>query len=438
MAEFKSSYKAISPILGEIEITAPGSFVASEFNKAYQKLAQTVKLKGFRPGKAPRPVLERHYKHQIEHEVQEACFNEGFQQSLQGGVFFPVSQPKLKGDAHNHPKSGEDYNFVLEVEIKPEVEVKDWENLPVTSVTYKLDDEAVQKRLEEMQNRQSSIVPVENRDVVQQDDVVECQAEVTVDGARADNLSNEAAVYHVGGGSAFPAVEQALVGKKIGEELIVSQVIPEDYANNDLRGKEASFALKISQIKMIHKPALDDEFAKDVGDNFDTLDALKADIREKLAAEKEQRESEEKKNSAIDALIEANTIEVPPALVNRQAQEMAANYLSRMVDPKQFRNIWESVGKKFSEDSKPQAKKLLQASMLCEALAKSQGIEVVDADVDAEFEKEAKRLNTTSEKLRTRYREEDIDGMKYRLRSDKVVDLVISKAKVTVEEKSLA
>lgn len=438
MAEFKSSYKAISSILGEVEITAPGAFIAAEFNKAYQKLSQTVRLKGFRPGKAPRPVLERYYKHQVEHEVQEEVLSQGFQQASLKGDFFPVSRPTLKGDAHHHPAPGADYTFTLEFEVKPEVDVASWEDLPVKTTTYTLDDEAIEKRLTEMQTRQSSVVPVEDRDVVQQDDVVECKAEVTVEGARADNLSNEAAIYHVGGGSAFPAVEQALVGKKIGEDLTVSQVIPEDYANEALQGKEASFALKVSQIKVIQKPELDDEFAKDVDDKFETLADLKNDIREKMASEKDQKESEDKKNGAIDALIEANTIEVPPALIERQAQEMAASYLSRMVDPKQFRNIWDSVGQKFSEDSKPQAKKLLQASMLCEALAKAQGIEVVDADVDAEFEKEAKRLNTTPEKLRTRYKSDDIEGLKYRLRSDKVVDLVISKAKVTTEEKSLA
>lgn len=435
MSLFQSTVNRLSPIKSSFEIMVPVVVIEVEMDKAYHKIGHQAKLKGFRAGKIPRKVLERYYRPQAEREVIEAVISAGFRDACDKHDIFPVSTPKVEkcGDI----KIGEPLTFTLEVEVKPEVEVKAWEKLEVKVPTYSFEDADIDKKIAEIQKSQASVVEVEDRDIIEDDDLVTCDFKATVKGELNGPLSKQDESIHVGNYGFFPTVEKELIGKKLNESFEVKEIIADNYPNEALRGVEADLTVTPKTIKVMNLPVIDDEFAKDVSDKFETLEELRAAIKEQFEKEKADREEHEKKNNAIDALIQANEFEVPNSLVDRQAQDMAMNYLSQMVQPKQFEKLWQMTGGKFIDDAKPRAKRLIQASMLCDVLAKDHNIVISDEDLEAELDREADRMKVSTSELKTHYKPEDIESMRYRLKSDKVVDMVIEKASLVPEEKSL-
>jgi trigger factor len=425
----RSEVKTLSSVEREISIVISSESIKREMDQAYQRLSTQVRLKGFRPGKVPKNVLEHYYKADVEKDVLNRLLNKSYQEAVTEHGLDPVSEPQIKIDQTFTP--GADFAFQATVEIRPQIEVKVWEGLELSVPELKLDDALVDAEIEAMRDAHASIVPVSDRDSILQGDLVECSFSGTVDGAHIKALSALNQTIEVGSGHFFPHAEQALVGHKLHDTVEVTVTLPENFKDEAQRGKEAVLTIVPASIKVKQKPALDDEFAKDVSDQFNSLEDLRSALRNEMAAAKSSREKEFKENAAIDALVQANPFDVPQSLIQRQAEQQAQRALASL-PREQAESIWRDHAAALTEEAKPMALKTVRATLLCDAIARAQNIDVNDAEIDREFTMEAARMKVSVHKLRSYYNPEDIDAMRRRLAAAKALALVVEKAHVKV------
>jgi trigger factor len=433
--QIRSEVKALSPVERELAIVVPGAEVAKELDKAYRQLAQKVRIKGFRQGKVPRYVLEQYYKQDTEQQVLERLVGESFRVAVQNHSLEPVANPTIDGRPEIIP--GMDFAYSARVEVKPVIELKKWQGLKLEKTTYEVADADVAKEIEALRERQARVVTVEDRDVVQQGDLVECNWSGTVDGEHAKGLSGVQYVIEVGAGRFYKEAEQALVGKKLADSFTVDVVLPDTFATEALRGKTAQLTLRPLVIKKKNLPALDDEFAKDVDDELESLDALKAKIKESLAKQAEQRTKAELRDKAIDALVNENPFDVPQSLVERQAEQLAVDRISRLPQ-QQAEMIWQQNHVRLKEDARPTALRQVRVSLLLEELVKKEGLEVSDQDIEDHFEKMATDVGTTVKNLKNIYKKGTrMAELKYQLASNRMLEKVVDGAEVTETKKPL-
>ena len=425
-----SEIKQLSSVERELSIVIPGSEVARELDRAYRELSLKVKLKGFRQGKVPRYVLEQYYKQDTEQKVLERIVGLSFREAVKTHAIEPVDNPKIESAGELIP--GMDFRFSAKVEVKPVIELKQWKGLELTRTKHSASDDDVAKELEQLRERQAKVVPVENRDTVQQGDLVETNWSGTVEGEHVKGLSGISYVIEVGGG-VFPykEAEQALVTKKIGDSFHVDVKLPADFRIEALREKTADLNIKVLGIKSKTLPALDDELAKDVDDTIETLQQLKDKIKADLASTAEARTTAETRDAAIAALIDKNPFDVPASLIERQAEQIAIDRLSRLPQ-QQAEMIWQAQHVRLKEDARPMATKQVRVSLILEELVKAESITISDADVDTHIEKIAKDVGSDVKTVRKVYTKgRRIDELKFQLSTNRMLDRVIEEAKVS-------
>ena len=430
----RSEIKELSSIERELAITVPGDSVAKELDRAYRELSGKVKLKGFRQGKVPRYVLEQFYKVQTEQEVLEKVVNNSFREAITTHSVNPVANPTIQ--APSELIAGMDFAYSAKIEIKPTIALKDYKGLKLKKTTYTVGDADVDSELEKLRESMAKVAPVEGRDVVEQGDLVETNWSGTVDGEPVKGLSGIAYVIEIGGGI-FPykQAEQALVGKKLGEDLTVEVKLPADFRLEALREKTASFKMRPLTIKQKTLPALDDEFAKDVSEKIESLAQLKSTIKEDLEKAAENKTKTESRDAVIAALIEQNQFEVPQALITRQSEQIAVDRLQRL--PKQQAEmIWQAQGQRLRDDAKPIATRQVRISLILEALVKQDSITVSPAEIEDHLEKMATDLNTPLKTVKSVFAKDGrLDELEFQLATQKALDQVIAAASFESESK---
>jgi trigger factor len=436
--ETKSEVKEVSPVERELSIVIPGDEVAKELDRAYRQLSQKVRMKGYRPGKIPRYVLEQYYKADTEQNVLEKIVGNGFRAAVVSHALTPVADPKITASRELIP--GMDYRFQALVEVKPAFEIKQYKGLTLTKKAFIIDDAAVTRQLEAIRERHARVEPVEDRETIQQGDLVECNYSSKIDGENVRGLGGISYVVEVGGGRFFPEAEQALVGKKLGDSFDVDVVVPDDHRVTAARGKTATLSIRVNkgEIKKRVLPELNDEFAKDMSDETETLDALKAKLKEGMVAESDRRATSALKDAAIDALIEANPFEVPKSLVERQAQQLAMDTLQRM--PQQAaERIWNAQGDKLVDQARPRALRSVRGGLILEKLIGLEGIEISDEKVDEKLAEVALSARQSVAQVKKMYqRQNALENLRQQIASEVALERVVESANVKVVEESMA
>lgn len=435
--QIRSELKELSSVERQLSIVVPGDQVAKELDKAYQQLNGQVRIKGFRPGKVPRYVLEQYYKADTEQKVLERVVNNSFREAITTHAISPVANPQIEAPAGLIP--GMDFSYSAKVEVKPVIELKAVKGLKLKKTTYTVSDADIDKELARLREGQAKVAPVEGRDVIQQSDLVETNWMGSVDGEAVKGLSGVAYVIEVGGGT-FPykEAEQALVGKKLGEDVEVDVKLPEDFRIEAHRGKVAKFKMRPLTIKSKTLPALDDEFAKDVSEKVETLAALKDMIKDEVAKAAEQKTKNESRDAIITALIEQNPFDVPASLIDRQAEQIAVERLQRLPQ-QQAEMIWQAQGQRMKEDARPVATRQVRISLLLEEVVKRDGLTVTDAELEEHFEKMAAELNTPLKTVRSVFAKGNrLEELQFQLQTQKALDKVMADAAWETETKPLS
>ncbi|HEY6106866.1 MAG TPA: trigger factor [Anaeromyxobacteraceae bacterium] len=425
----KIQVENLSPVEKKVTVEIDPDRVASELSRAYQSLGRRVKLKGFRPGKAPRHVLQRNFREEVEAEVLERLVQDTFAQAVREQSIDAVAPPRVQvgegGLAEGRP-----LGYTARVEVKPRLEPKDYRGLQAPRKTAEVTDQMVADELTRLQQSMAQLVPVEGRFEAQPGDFALVDHQGTIGGQPFPGGKAEGATVQVGEGELWDGFMGALAGKKLGETVEVDQAFPADHRLADLRGKVAHLAITLKALKARQVPALDDELAKDLGvEGVATLEDLKSRIRRDLEKREARRVDAETRDALIRAALQKNDFEVPPALVERAIDSMlegtAERFARQGVD---IRRLDLDVAR-LRADLRENALLQVKGALLLEAIADAEKIEVGEADVQAETARIAEELGVPVAKVQGQIRGGDsLQALKKKIREDKAMDFLTSQA----------
>ena len=370
-----------------LEITVAAPEFQKSYEVAYKQVAGKVNVPGFRKGKAPRAVVEaRVGKEAILEEAYEIAIPKAYTNAVDESGIEPVDRPQVEvvsGDV------GSKFVFKATVVVKPEVELGQYKGFGLEKPEVKIEDEQVENQLKSMQERHAKVIDIE-------DGTIENNDTATID---FEGFVNEEAFpggkgvdypLVIGSNSFIPGFEDQLVGAAIGSELDVKVTFPEEYNQADLAGKDAVFKVTVKGIKRKELSVLDDEFAKDVSD-FETIEELKNDIRSNLLKTAEEKAEQSFKNDLMEKAVENAKVDIPPVMVEQRSNEMLRDLAQRLqYQGLSFEQYLQYAGtnvEEMLEKYRPQAEKSVIMELVIEAIAKAEGIEASDEEINSEVEK---------------------------------------------------
>ncbi|AKG04196.1 trigger factor [Salimicrobium jeotgali] len=376
-----------------------------EFDKAldqaFNKVVKEVQVPGFRKGKVPRKIFEGRFG--VESLYQDALdiiLPQAYSDAVQETGIEPVDQPEV--DVEQIEK-GEPLIFKADVTVKPEVELGEYKGLEVEEADTEVTDEDVEEELKRQQENQAELV-VKEEGEVEEGDTVAMDFEGFVDGEAFEGGQAENYSLEIGSGTFIPGFEEQLVGKKAGEEPDVNITFPEDYHAEELAGKEATFKVKIHEVKAKELPELDDEFAKDVDEDVETMDELKKKTRENLEQQKQQEAENQKRESLVNQASDNASVEIPQAMVDSELDRMISEFEQRLqmqgMTKEMYFQFTGQDDNQLREQMKEDAEKRVKTNMTLEAIAQAENVEVTEEDVNKELENMSAMYQTDVENLK--------------------------------------
>ena len=415
--------------MAKLTIEVPETELEAAIEKAYQKQKKSISLPGFRKGKAPRVMIEKMYGKGV---FLEDAANSliPVQYSLAAGEsgLEIVSQPTIDV---TQLEPGKPFIFTAEVAVKPEVTLGEYKGVEVEKQNTEVLEEEIDAEIFKERESNSRMIDVEDR-AVENGDTVNLDFEGFVDGEAFEGGKGEGYPLVIGSNTFIPGFEEQLIGANIDEEKEVNVTFPEDYQAEELKGKAAVFKCKVNRIQKKELPEVDDEFAKDVSE-FDTLEEYKADIRKKLAEEKEKDAQRAKEDAVINKIIETSEMDIPDAMVDAQIDQMADDFGRRMqsqgLSLEQYFQFTGLTMEKLRDELKPQALKRIQTRLVLEKIAEVEEIQPTEEQVDEEIKKMAEMYNMEADKLKEMIGEYEMDQMKKDMAVQQAVTLVADAAK---------
>jgi len=416
----------------ELDLEIPADTVQKAVERVAKEFARVARVPGFRPGKAPITLIRRKYADDIKSEVLQSLVPEQIERALSENKMAPVTQPQV--DKVDFGETGP-VKFRATFEVLPEFELGQYKDLEVEVEDLKIEDADVDKALEELRDRASTFVPIEGRVIADGD-----YAQLKLKGVPAgggENLEAESVLCHVGGEETMDAFNQNLRGASAGDHKDFDVTYPADYPDPNLKGKTYSYAVEVLGIKEKKRPELTDEFAKDVSD-AQTMDELRAKIRENLEHQLKHKRDDEIKNKLMSQMIESHEFPVPDALVEHQMDALlertVRSLASQGVDPRAVNVDWVSLRGK----QRDRSIKDVKAELLLDRVATAENIDVSDEDVEKEIELLAQRSGESATAVRANLtRQGTLDRMRSKLRSEKTLDWLCqnSRTRTKTEEK---
>lgn len=396
--------------------------------KAYKKNVGKITIQGFRKGKAPRAIIERYYGKEVFYEdAINIALPDAYDKAVEENNLYPVDRPEV--DVKGEIKAGSDIVFTAKVTVKPEFELGEYKGVEVEGAHYAVTDDDVDAEIEKLRERNSRLVPVEDRPV-QADDIANIDYEGFVDGVAFEGGKGEGFDLTIGSGQFIPGFEDQLIGKNAGEEFEINVKFPEEYHAEELKGKDAVFKVKINSIKFKELPELDDEFVQDVSE-FETLDEFKKDTREKLTAANEEREKNENEHSVVDAVCANTQIDIPEAMINSQIDTMIRDMDMQLryqgITLEQYMQFTGQTMDAVREQYKPEAEKSVKTTLVLEKVADVENFEITDEDVENEYNRICEENGMKPEDVKKYI---SVDSIKERLKAQKAIEFLVNSANI--------
>lgn len=398
--------------------------------KAYLKNRGHFNIPGFRKGKVPRKIIEMNYGEEIFYEdAINSVLPQAYDKAIVELELDPVDSPEVDIEEIEKDKP---VMVKIQVEVKPEVKLGDYKSIEIEKVEYNVTDELVENELKSVQDMNGRIIDAGDREVKEGDiltiDYAGYVGEEQFEGGTAEKQQLE-----IGSNQFIPGFEDQLVGKNKGEEVDVVVTFPEEYHEESLKGKEATFKVTIHEIKEKELPELDDEFAKDVSD-FDTLEEYKTSIKEKLEKEFKNREEIEQENNLIEMVVDMCEVELPEAMINTQLENEVAEFDHRLrsqgLGLEQYLSLTNSSEESLKDQLRPVALKRVKGDLVLEAIAKAENFEVTEEELDKELEKMAEIYQQENkEKFVKDMKRGDLGFLKTSLINQKTIEFLMSEAK---------
>ena len=415
--------------MAKLTIEASAEDFEKAIQKVYLKARGKINIPGFRKGKAPRKLIEKMYGTGVFYEdAANDLIPTAYAEALKDCDLEIVSRPEINV---TQIESGKPFIFTAEVAVKPEVTLGEYKGVEVEKSDVEVTDEDINKEVDKERENNSRTIDVDDR-AVESGDIIKLDFDGSVDGVPFAGGKAENYTLTIGSGSFIPGFEDQLIGTKIGEDKDVTVTFPEDYHEKSLAGKEAVFKCKVNAITVKELPDADDEFASEVSE-FETLAEYKEDIKKKLTEKKEKEARAKKEAQAVEKAVENATMEIPDAMIDTQVQSMMEDFARRMqsqgLSLEQYFQFTGMDVKKMHDQMKPEALKRIQNSLVLEAVAKAENIEISDEKVDEEIAKMAEAYKMEVEKLKGIIGDSERDQMKKDLAVQAAADLIADAAK---------
>lgn len=414
--------------LYEIEFDVDKATFDSAVENVYRKEVKKINIPGFRKGKAPRSIIEKMYGKGVFYEdAINDIIPDAYEEAIKATDLKVVSRPEFD------IVSIDDNGVVLKAKfyVKPEVSLKAYKGIEVTKEVKVVTDEDVNAVIDSDRSRQSKTVDVEGR-AVENGDIAVIDYEGYCDGVAFDGGKGENYNLTIGSGNFIPGFEEQIIGHNAGEEFDINVKFPEEYHSADLAGKDAIFKIVLHAIKATELPALDDEFAKDMG--FDDLDAYKNDVKAKLESKNEKDAERSVEEQIINALVENLEAEIPEAMFESETENFVRDYDSRLrmqgLDLNTFMKYTGQTLEGLREQFRPMAERQVKTRLALEKIVELEGITASDEDAEAEYENLAKAYGMPVEEVK-KYIE--VESIKADLSVKKAVDFVKENASITTK-----
>jgi trigger factor len=414
----------LSPVLVEFDVQVAADRVKTEVEKAYSNVAKSAKVRGFRPGKAPRKVLSHVFGPRIAADVAQRLVDETFPQAVSEHKLQPVSSPAIEPQKliDNQP-----FSYKARFEIIPEIAEVKYEGLEAKRDKVEVADAELDEELSKLRREHATLETPKTARAAAKGDVAVIDFSVAVDGETIPEAGANDFQVELGGGTLIPSIEEALLGKNAGDTAQAEVDMPAQHPHPKLKGKRAIFHLTLKDLKERVLPEADDEFAKDVGE-FDTLDALKQNLKEKLEKAKKQESDNALAERLVIELVKANPIPVPPSLVERQMRMTEQEILSRArAQGQSVSGVGDELRAQIQADSETK----VRAGLLMAEIAKRETIKIGEQEIEEGLKELADDTGKNIAKLRAEYRDakkrEMLVGM---ILENKVLDIIEAKAKI--------
>lgn len=413
----------------KFEITVEAEKFDEAIKKVYFKSAKYFNIPGFRKGKAPMQIVEKYYG-------KEIFYEDAFNEVAEGALEEAVSENKV--DVVSRPEvdikqieKGKDLIFTVVMQTKPEAELGKYKGIEIPKIEYNVSDEDINHELEHMQEHNSRLISIDDR-AVKKGDIATIDFEGFVDGKSFEGGKAENYDIELGSNTFIPGFEDKIVGMKIDEEKDVNVKFPDEYFSKELAGKDATFKVKLHEIKKKELPKLDDEFAKDVSE-FDTLDELKEDLRKKLEKQNADKEKYETEEAVVKALCENTKVDIPSGMVETEVDRMLNDFKGRLsyqgLKIEQYLKMLGKTEDEMRKEYEPQAIEGIKSRLAIEAVIKAEKIEATDKEVEEKMQEMAK--NYGKENDESFLKNENVRNyIKEGIESEKAIDVLIKNAKM--------
>ena len=422
----KVQVEELSPVEKKLSIEVEPARVSSELDRAYAALSRQVKIPGFRPGKAPRRILEQRFREQIEDEVVQRVVQAAYLEAVQQHNVEVVAQPQV---TNNQPlKPDAPFAFEARVEVKPKVQAKDYAELELPKADTAVSDAELDEQLGRLRESAARIEPLTDRDTARMGDLAVVDYTATIDGQPFAGSDAQNVTVEVKEGQLVESDIAGLDGVKVGDTKELDYTFPADYRVEDVKGKTARFKLSLKSLKQRITPELNDDFAKEQG--ADSLDALRAKVRGDLEKGKTSKAQADQRDALLKALVAKNPFEVPKAMVERALDQMLEGALRSMArsgfDPRRLGLDFMKV----REDMRERAVQEVKGALLLESVAQQESISATDAEMDAKIEELAKDAGQPVASVKRYFQNPDErEGLSLRLREEKTIEFLKGKAK---------
>ena len=416
--------------MAKLTVEVPAEQFEAALKTSYNKNKNKFNIPGFRKGKAPQAMIEKMYGVGVFYEdaVDEAI-NASYPDAAKESGLEIVSRPEISIE---QVEKGKSFIYVATVATKPEVTLGEYKGIEVEKAKPEVTDADVEAELKKVQEQNSRLVSVEDRAVADGDQTV-IDFEGFVDGKAFEGGKAEDYTLVIGSHSFIDTFEDQLIGKNIGEDVEVNVTFPAEYHAAELAGKPATFKVKIKEIKMKELPELNDEFASEVS-VFETLDAYKEDVKNKLAETKQAQATAENENNVVQKVVDNAQMDIPAPMVDEQVRNMIEDYARRLqsqgISFDQYLQFTGSTIEQLQEQMRPQAELRLRTRLVLEAVVAAEKIEPSDELVDAEIKKMSENYKMDAEQIKTIMGEAGMAQMKADMAVQEAVDFLVAEAKL--------
>ncbi len=428
----RTSLEEISPVKKKVVVEIESSEVDKKLNQSYAAVGKKAKIPGFRPGKIPRKILESYFGSQVLDDVTRELINETFPKAINEVNFFPLGQPVLEKEIL---KPGQDFKYSAVIEVRPQFEVKNYKGVEVQKEKWSLDERQVEEELHRIRESNGKLNPVEGRPAKEGDRIF-LEYEERMDGSAVEGSKFSNQMMVLGRNDFHPNFDVALIGRNKGEETEIVIDFQEDHPNKKWAGKKITFSVRVSDLKELELPELDDAFAQKLSPEFSTLDRLKEEIGKSLTDREEKRINAQLKERLLNKIGEGLDIELPRSMVDAETDAFVERLKMNL---RGNGGSIENLGipeQALRKNFEPMSRKRVKDSLMLAQIARQENLILTDQDLEQGFEEIAESMGQDAETVRKFYESKDlVDSLKEQFLEEKVLRYLVDHGNISEVEK---